>query len=304
MAARKGALNAENLVALGPDRLASLLMEFAGADASVRKRLVLAVSESGGAAAVIKAADRRLNALANSRGHVDWEKARSYAADLDGLRCFIAESLTPLDPAAGAERLERFLELAPKVLERVDDSDGRIGAVFERVIADLGTAWGQVKSQSPQALAEKVLGFVVADRYGVHDGMIEAAAPALGDEGLAALGGLARKALAGTPAPADGRRYDWQRQVLQQVLAEVADAQGDVDAFIAVQTAKPGGEPDTLAISRRLLEAKRSEEALAWLDRETSRPGLRVMTYADLGTLPSASSRPPGLNWERETLRI
>ncbi len=239
--ARKGVLNAENLAALGPDRLASLLMELAGGDASVRKRLVLAVAETSGAGGVIKAVDRRLSALETSRAHIEWEKARAYAAELDGLRRSIAESLTPLDPAAAAMRLERFLGLGPRVLERVDDSDGRVGAVFGSTIADLGAAWTQVSGHDPIALAKKVLGFVVSDQYGVCDDMIAVATPALGEAGLVALGDLARLALSETATPTKDRRFDRKRSRLQQVLATVADAQGDVDAFIAVHTAEHDG---------------------------------------------------------------
>ncbi len=302
--ARKGVLNAENLAALGPDRLASLLMELAGGDTTVRKRLVLAVAETSGPGGVIKAVDRRLSALATARGHIEWEKARAFAAELDGLRRSIAESLTPRDPAAAADRLERLLGLGPRLIERVDDSDGRIGAVLERAVADLGAAWTQISSRDPDTLAEKVLGLVVADQYGVYDEMIAAATPALGEVGLLALGDLARKAFSEKPPPAKARSFNWRRTRLQQVLAEVADARGDVDGFIAVQTAENGGPVNTRAIAGRLLDANRPDEALSWLDKETARPGLRVMTYADLEARSSPPERPAGLDWERETLRI
>ena len=300
--ARKGVLNAENLAALGPDRLASLLMELADADASVRKRLVLAVAETSGPAGVIKAVDRRLAALAGSRGYIDWEKARAYANELDGLRRVIAQTLTPLDPAAAAQRLETFLRLAPRVIERVDDSSGKVGGIFESAAADLATVWTRAPDQDPKALAEKVLSLFVSDEYGVCDDIIAAAAPALRTAGLAALGDLAGAALADRSKPAKAHGFDGRRHKLQRVLTQVADAQGDVDAFIAVQT--QGGLADTLGIARRLLEANRPDEALDWLDKETGRPGLRVMTYADLELGPSTSGRAAGLDWERETLRI
>ena len=49
-------------------------------------------------------------------------------------------------------------------------------------------------------------------------------------------------------------------------MRDVADARGDVDAYIAAETAT-GGRPDVLGIAERLLDAGRAEDALGWLDR-------------------------------------
>ena len=116
MVARRSALSVESLTALGAPRLAALLMELGEADPAVRKRLVLAAAEGGGPDAMVKAIDRRLKALAESRGIVPWEKARAYAMELDGLRLAIAGGLAAMDPEAGAERLARLIRLAPAVL--------------------------------------------------------------------------------------------------------------------------------------------------------------------------------------------
>jgi hypothetical protein len=110
--AKKNSVTAENLAALGAERLATLLMELGVGDAAVRKRLVLAVAERGGPAALLKAVDRRLTALANSYCDIPWEREKTYAAEVDGLRGVIAQSMAAVDPAAAAERLGRLIRLA------------------------------------------------------------------------------------------------------------------------------------------------------------------------------------------------
>lgn len=302
--ARKGSLNAENLVVLGADRLAALLMELGDADPSTRKRLVLAVAEGGGPQAVAKAVDRRLTALNASRGAISWEKTRALASELDGLRRVIADTLAPLDASAAAERLRRFIGLAPKVFERVDDSSGNFGDVFRNAVLDLGVAWARITDRDPKQLAAEVLELLHHDDYGVIDGLVAAAAPALGEAGLLALNELVRAALTTRGNPATSHGLDWRKLRLQSVLSQVADARGDVDAYIAVQTAEKGDSIDVLGIARRLLDANRPAEALDWLDRRTPRPTLRVMTYADLQDHEAGVQRPPGLDWERETLRV
>jgi hypothetical protein len=280
--------------------MADLLMEFADSDPSARKRLVLAAAESEGPAALAKALDRRLAALASSRGFIDWEKARDYARDLDGLRRGLA-SLAPADPAGAADRLERLLRLAPSVFQRVDDSSGRIGGVFQAATADLAAAWSRIPGADPAQLARQAFDLITADDHSVCEGLVEAASPALGNAGLSALADLARQALA-SPAAGKSGAIDWRAYTLRRTLGEIADLQGDVDAFIEAQT--DGGRPSIPAIAVRLIEAGRPAEALEWLDRKAGRPEVRVFTPADLIAARDGSPAALGVEWERDTLRI
>jgi Family of unknown function (DUF6880) len=78
---------------------------------------------------------------------------------------------------------------------------------------------------------------------------------------------------------------DWSKRAHARRLIElrqrVADARGDVDAFIALEAAAPGGIPDAADIAERLTGAGRHREALDWL-RRPARPTLKRLTMADL----------------------
>ncbi|HEY2049533.1 MAG TPA: hypothetical protein VGH03_09330 [Caulobacteraceae bacterium] len=300
--ARKGAVSLENLVALGVERLAVLLIDAAADDPSLRKRLVLAVAEGGGPKALIKAIDRRLAAIAGARGFVTWEKTRAYAGELDGLRDSISGALAATEPAEAAPRLAAFIRLASKVMGRVEGSPERFADIFRAAVADLGAVWSRLPHRNPAALAAEALDLLVADEDEICSGLAAAAAPALGEIGLAALGTGLRTAMGDASADSRGAAASWRAQRLRRVLGEIADVSGDVDAFIALET-EGGGYVDVLAIAERLLDAGRAEEALAWLDRPAKPQRLRVMTYADL------VDRRPGerrvrLDWDREDLRI
>lgn len=214
---------------MGADRLAALLMDLAEGDTAIRKRLVLAAAEAGGEDALIKALDRRLSALASSRSYIAWEKARAYASELDGLRAALAENLAPLNARAAAERLSRFIGMAPRIFERVDDSDGRLGDVFRTAVLDLAASWKRIGDYDQNTMAADVLSLVQADEYGVCDGLVTAAAPTLGPSGLTALADRVRAALA-EDRQADTPEARWSRLSLRGVLRDVADAQQDVDA--------------------------------------------------------------------------
>jgi hypothetical protein len=285
---RKNSVTAENLAALGAERLAALMMELSEIDPSVRKRLVLALAERGGSAALVKAIDRRLTALANAYSDIAWEREKAYAMEIDGLRSVITQSLAPQDAAAAAERLVRLIRLAPKVFERVDDSNGRFGDIFRAAVEDLGAVWSQIGEPDGERLAEEALALIVGDRYGVCDELVTEAAPALGAAGLAALARRAREALDATPRPESGRAFDWTTHQLRQILGDIADARGDVDAFVSIRSGEEIGYPDALAIASRLIGAHRASEALAWLEKAQT---------------PTGARRHP-MEAEREALRI
>ncbi len=289
--ARKDSVTAANLAALGAERLAALLLELGEGDSAVRKRLVLAVAERGGAAGLIKAVDRRLDALAESYAEIPWERQKAYAAEIDGLRSVITQSLVPIDAPAAAERLCRLIRLAPGVLQRVDDSNGRFDDIFRTAVTDLGAVWGLMESPDAKAIAGEVLALVQNDPYGVCDTLVAEAAPALGPEGLAELVQRARSALAELDEAGPSRSPDGGRYRLLQALCDVADASGDVDGYIAVQMSDRGVQIDVNGIASRLIDARRAVEALTWLD--DGAPGRRPIGD------PS-----PSLEWERDRLRI
>jgi hypothetical protein len=298
--ARKNSVTAENLAALGAERLAALLIELGEADSAVRKRLVLALAERAGPAGLIKAVDRRLAALASSYGDVPWEKAKTYAGEIDGLRTAITQSLAPLDAPAAAERLVRLIGLAPAVLQRVDTPYGRFNDIFRLAVADLGAVSGMIEDRDPEMLAEATLDLLQSDAFGHCDELIEGAAPALGAPGLAA---LARRAAAAIAELGDkGAGQGVGRLRLYQVLSDVADARGDVDGFIAAQKAR-GDFVDTLGIASRLIEAGRAAEALAWLDKPDARPGLRPASQWARQILRAAALDQLGRRAEAQALR-
>lgn len=299
--ARNNALSEETLAALGAPRLARLLIELGVADASVRKRLVLAAAEAGGPAAQIKAIDKRLAALTAARGAVSWDRSKAFAAELDGLRTAIAGGLAVTDPAAAAGRLVRFVSLARGVFRRIEDSGERAGAVFRAAVADLGATWARMGGVDPGFLAAEAFGLLAADDYGVCAGLVKAAAPALGEAGLVDLARRLREALAAgenTDHGVGGRGL----YHLRRVLGDVADARGDVDAFIAAQTAG-GGRPDPLEIAERLLAANRADEALVWLERQAA-PRLRVVGGPDGPMSATAAPGAPSLDIDVGLLRV
>jgi len=260
--ASKKTLNLDNLEALGAKRLAEILLELGAGDAGIKRRLRLELSAEAGAEAVAADIGKRLATLRQARSFVDWEKRRAFVKDLDLQRQLIVEKVAEARPDLALELLWRFLGLAEPVLNRVDDSRGDVGDVFRRACRDLG-AIALKAAPDPVPLADRVLEAITANDYGEYDQLVEVVLPALGAAGVARLKERSMAALAARPRAKGG--YDATAGALRRALQDVADHEGDIDAFIAHETGRRSPQR-AAAIATRLLAAGRAEEALAALE--------------------------------------
>ena len=264
-------LNAKNLEALGAARLAELLIEVSKGDAAIKRRLRL---ELAGPAEVGREIGKRLTSIARARSFIDWQKRKAFVSDLETQRCAIFEQVAKTDPAEALELLWRFMALAISVFERSDDRSGTIVGIFHAACEDLGDLASTAKAD-PKRLAERAFRALTENDYGQYDGLIQALEPALGSTGLNHLKqlfvDLSEEAL---PKPNDDDRevIGWgssgaddyaerrRNSTVHMALQQIADAQGDVDAYIAQQSAKT--VPMVAAgIAARLLAARRLHEA-------------------------------------------
>ncbi len=247
-----------------------------------RLRLELAGQESP--AAVAAEVRKRLAAIGRARSFVDRRHASALARDLDTQRRAIAGPIAEGDAAEGLGTMWRFLSLANPVLDRCDDSDGAVSDVFGEAVGDLGQIAEAAKPE-PGVLVGRVLEAVIANRYGQCDSLIRVLAPVLGETGLERLrqevtalseepvqrpDGGERKIIGYSsrgPLYADDLAETSRRYTIRAALTEIADAQGDADAYAAqyddAQRKVPGIAAD---IARRLLKADRAAEALEVVD--------------------------------------
>jgi len=94
---RRTALTSENLIALGAERLAKIILDEAGRSALFKKLVAAALAGAEGPKAVAAIVDRRLAGLERARGFVDWEK-KAFAADIREMLTTITDELGAADP--------------------------------------------------------------------------------------------------------------------------------------------------------------------------------------------------------------
>ena len=275
-------LNAKNLAGLGADRLAELLLELAQGDAAAKRglRMELASRNGGDVGAEIR---KRLASITKSRSFIDWRKIRELAHDLDMQRTAIMAHVAPTKPADAFDLLWRMLEMAPKIYERCDDSNGTIGTVVSMALDNLGAVAGKTKPE-PGKLTERVFEGVCGNDYGQFDGLIALMAEPLGQQGLGLLKAKFEDLAANPPATSgkDERRiiaygsggpmYEddfvaaHHARLVKCALTDIADALGDVDGYIARFSDEDRTNPAiATGIAERLLGVERAEEAMAVL---------------------------------------
>jgi hypothetical protein len=278
-------LNAKNLEALGAERLAALLIEISKGSSVAKRRLRLELAGAAGGDDAAREIHKRITAIAKARTFVDWQKTKALVTDLEAQHRAIIEHVAAEDPREALALLWRFLGLGESIFARCDDGGGRVIAVFRNAVPDLAPLAAAARSASA-ALATSMFEALKGRNHGQWDALIETLAPQLGAAGLAQLKSLV-EAWRAEPVEIDETIPSWrlgsaerERLYASQIearhretasrfaLEQIADAQGDVDAYIEQQPAEARVVPGIAAnIARRLLDGGRPREALDALDR-------------------------------------
>lgn len=309
--APKTTLNAKNLEVLGAERLAELLIEISTGSAATKRRLRIELAGKQSSAEVAREVTKRLSSIERSRSVINWRRVKALKSDLETQRHVIVDTIASSDPDEALAVMWRFMGLARSIFERCDDGNGTIMHVFYQTCVDLGTIANAAKPD-PRLLAEQTFRALQDNDYGQYDRLIENLSPALGPEGLDRLKSLFddwAKAPVDTPAEAGRVVIGWgssgpvyedeinlrhRNSTIRSALEQIADAQGDVDAFIAQQSEQARSVPMIAAeIAQRLLTADRAEEAWDAINRVEmkGRPAPFEWEEARLDVLEALSQR-------------
>ena len=271
MAARSK-LTVESLTKLGAKRLAEILIEEAGRNRQLKQAVHMALAAETGPSEAGHEVRKRLAQLARSETFVSSEKARELASELGRLKSTIMEIVGAGNPKLAAELLWQLLDLHASVFERLDDSSGRVAALFRSACQDLGPLLKRAKTK-PDELATMVLTRITENDYGIYDGIVFALNDVLGRKGRNELRKLLEKCrqahlVSEKRAAVRPGHFDYTLSGLLLALRDIADCENDVDAFIDTYDGFDLTNPAyATEIAQRLLRAGRAEQALLYLDQ-------------------------------------
>lgn len=256
----------ENLVGLGAERLAEILVGVAETRADLKRRLRMELAAEQGPAPLAAEIDKRLNAFETSRGQITWRQRPAFIRDLDALRDLIVARLAALDGSAAIERLWRFMDTARQSERRYRERNGEMEGVYERAAADLGEL---LAPAAPGPAAALLVESITNNPFGWRAWL-----PSLLAHGSRPLAEEALRFMSERRGAVPG----WIT-----LIRQLADAAGDVDAYRATYTLDALGTPSAAAeIGRRLLGAGRVEEAGEALRLAAPEPSQRRKLAIDL----------------------
>jgi hypothetical protein len=247
-------VNPENLMALGAERLAEILVAVAETRPDVKRRLRMELAAEQGADHLALEVDKRLASLETSKSKVSWRKRANFVADLDILRVLIAERLAALDAATARDRMWLFMDLSRRLNRRVKDRDGTLAEVFQRGAQDIGALLAERGDAQP---AEAMVEAILRDPAGW----------------AAWLPAVLERAPAELTASVLARMQLRREAGSGELVRLLADAAGDIEAYrqshSAAELRTPGGSAE---LARRLLLAGRVDEAGAALEAARMQP--------------------------------
>ncbi len=244
----KKTLNKTNLAALGAEQLADLLIEVSTGNADIKRRLRLELSYRLGTADLAHEVRKRLASLRRATGFVGWRRRKALIRDLETQVAMIVDKIASGDPATAVDLLWQFIDMAPHIHARVDDSKGDVRDVFRTALGHLADIAPRT-TPDPENLAERVWSALLDNANGDWDGITALLAPTLGQPGLSHLKSLVQAHATAPPDSPDedheairflrrlrgGDSYaaDRKARFIRQVLRDIAAAEGDTGGYIA-----------------------------------------------------------------------
>ncbi len=261
------------LEATGKPELVAWLLERCQDDEKLRASLLDLVTPKARTdvlAGEIRGRIRQAWQLAKRRD--GWKMALSISRELDQVLASIRSLMDKGDLADAQKLLVSFVRAAEKGMANIDDSNGYLWPTCQQGVTLWGEVWARIESRDIKQLAGLVYDQIHDNGYAVKDDMITKFAQALGNEGLRTLQWRLKSDLAALPRPVSGERPSgFERTDIVGWLEEIADACGDVDEYIAIVESEGLMQTYALSVSRRLFEAGRLQEALAYLEKGTAR---------------------------------
>jgi uncharacterized Zn finger protein len=262
-------LLAEHVEGLDRDRLVELVLEAADQDWRLRERLLAEARAARGQGPDLAMWRRRVDAaFAPYDELVTYQEAAGWAREVDELIDGLSELCDAGHPEAAALLAEHAHRRADEAIGYIDDSDGWLMAISER-LAELHLRACDEGEPDPIELADRLASL---ERTSELDGFHRAAATyadVLGPDGVAHYRRLVEPRWASLRSHTEG--FSSQRFRLREAMVGVALATGDPDELIEVYRHDLRTPDAYLEIARTLVAAGRDAEAEAW-----AREGLEI----------------------------
>jgi len=253
--------------------LVDLLMEQAMDDDRLRQRLLMKAAKKGPQGLDLATYREAIDSAADTGGFVEYGAAHGYAQGIEDAVDSVEELLKEGHAAEVIELAEHALAAVEDGMESVDDSDGHMGGILERLQEIHHAACKKAKPE-PETLARRLFEWELRTDWDTFFGAADKYAGLLGKTGLAVYRKLAEAEWARVPDLRPGRddqeKYG-KRFRITHIMETLARQSGDVEALVAVKQRDLSSAYAYLQIAESYQQARKHDLALEWAER-----GLKV----------------------------
>lgn len=246
---------------LDPDRLAEIVLRQAAGDWRLREQLLGEARAAQGRGLDVPKWRRRINSAFDIGGFVYYREAADWAEGVNDVIDALADLADAGHGEETIELVEHAYRRANKALDNIDDSDGWLTAISER-LADLHLQACEVSSVDPVKLAKRLTKLELNFELDGFHRSAATYAKVLGPAGLAAF----RKAVEPKWRQIDPANDDWSTGDfhLRQAMIGWALATGDPDALIEAHRRERIHPTGMLEIAEAHEAAGRGDGAIQW----------------------------------------
>ena len=249
--------------------LVNMLVEHAMEDDRLRQRLLMKTAKKGAKGIDLISYRRAIDEAVEVDEFVNYRSAYQYASGIEEAINPVEELLKEGYADEVIELAEYALEAVEKAIGSVDDSDGNMGGILER-LQDLHHRACKKTNPDAEALARRLFEWELRTGYDTFYGAAETYADVLGQKGLAVYRTLAEAEWDKVPALGPGRddpeKYG-KRFRITHIMETIARKTGDVEAVVAVKKRDLSLAYHYLQIAETYKGARQHDLALEWAER-------------------------------------
>jgi len=250
------------------DHLVEMIMDTAANDRGLAERLEMKTARRQPGGADIATFRRVLTNAFSTGGFVDWRGAWAYARRIHEAINGVEELLNEGHAAEVIELLEHALRQCERAFGQVDDSDGAVGEVRDR-LQELHLKASCKAKPEPEALARRLFDWEMTSQWDIFRGAARTYAEVFGPKGLATYRKLAEQVWARVPALAPGDKrdsFEHKRFAITSSMETLADLSGDVEQQVAVRSRDLSNAYDFLQIAEIYRQAGQHDKAMEWAE--------------------------------------
>ncbi|MGR8940626.1 MAG: SWIM zinc finger family protein [Gammaproteobacteria bacterium] len=246
--------------------LIDLVMEAAEDDDRLYRTLLLRAESVAGGAQSVKAYRAAIDRATHVRGSVEWGEAGAFADEIDRVVDGMAALLNPEDAPMLVDLAEYAIGRVAESLADIDDSDGEVGGILNRLV-DLHLEACRLAKPDPRLLAEQLFRMEISPLNDYGDIEAMAYRDLLGEAGLRRYRKLAEAEWGKIDFRGSGSLYDSHRYRITRIMESLAQMSGNVEELVAIKARDLSSAYRYLTIAELWAANGQDDKALEWAER-------------------------------------